>query len=430
MDLLTANDRLGEHPRSWYAATADASPPYPPLDGDEAADVCVVGGGYTGLSAALHLAQSGYSVVLIEANRVGWGASGRNGGQLGAGQRQDQDWLEKAAGKDRARALWDLAEEATALVRTLIDRHAIACDLRPGIVYAAHKPRHVADYHAYAEKLARDYGHHRTIPLDRSEVALALGTEVYHGGLHVLDGAHLHPLNYALGVARAARSAGVRIFERSRMLRRTSTRVETARGAVTARHVLIACNGYHADVESAVAARVMPINNFIVATAPLGAARARALIPGDVAAADSRFVVNYWRMTADHRLLFGGGETYGYRFPADIAALVRRPMARVYPQLRDVALDYAWGGTLAITTNRMPAFQRLGPDVFSAAGYSGHGIAIATLAGKLMAEAVAGTAERFDVFAGLAQRRFPGGAALRWPLLTLAMSWYALRDRL
>jgi gamma-glutamylputrescine oxidase len=430
MDLLTANDRPGEYPASWYAATATPLPPFPALAGMQQADVCVVGGGYTGLSAALHLAEAGHSVVLVEANRVGWGASGRNGGQVGAGQRQDQDWLEKTMGRDRARALWDMAEEAKALVKALVARHAIDCDLQPGIVYAAHKPAFVGEYHAYAERLARDYGYDRIVPLDRAGVATALGTDVYHGGLHYRDSAHLHPLNYALGLARAAAAAGVRIFERSRVVSRDDLGVVTDGGSVAARFVLYACNGYHCDIEPGITARIMPINNFIVATEPLGADRARALMPGRVAAADSRFVVNYWRLSHDHRLLFGGGETYGWRFPDDIAALVRRPLARTYPQFADIALDYAWGGTLAITVNRMPAFQRLAPNVLSASGYSGHGVAIATLAGKLMAEAVAGQAGRFDVFATLPQPRFPGGAALRWPLLVLAMSWYALRDRL
>ncbi len=430
LDLLTANDRPGAHPASWYAETAAPLAPFPALEGEVTADVAIVGGGYTGLSAALHLAEAGFDVVLLEANRVGWGASGRNGGQVGPGQRRDQDWLEQAAGMTRARALWDLAEEARALVRDLIARHAIACDLRPGIVYAAHRPGYVADYHAYAEHLARAYDHHRVVPLDRAATAAALGTEAYHGGLHYLDAAHLHPLDYARGLARAAAAAGVRIFETSRVTARTGARVATARGAVTARHVLLATNGYHGDLEPGIAARVMPINNFIVATAPLGEDRARALIPGDVAAADSRFVVNYWRLTADRRLLFGGGESYGYRFPADIAAVVRPRLLGVYPGLADLALTHAWGGTLAITTNRMPAFQRLDAATFSAAGYSGHGVAIATLAGKLMAEAVAGDATRFDVFAGLPQRPFPGGPALRWPLLALAMTWFSLRDRL
>ncbi len=430
LDLLTANDQPGAHPASWYAETAAPLAPFPELKGETTADVAIVGGGYTGLSAALHLAEAGFDVALLEANRVGWGASGRNGGQVGPGQRQDQDWLERVAGRTRARALWDLAEEARALVSDLIARHRIACDLKPGIVYAAHRPGDVADYHAYAAHLARDYGYDRITPLDRLGVAAALGTDAYHGGLFYPDAAHLHPLNYARGLARAASGAGARIFETSRVLRRSSGRIETAAGAVTAPHVVLATNGYHGDLDPAVSARVMPINNFIAVTEPLGEARARALIPDDVAAADSRFVVNYWRLTADHRLLFGGGESYGYRFPADIAAVVRPRLLGVYPGLADVAITHAWGGTLAITTNRMPAFQRLDPATYSAAGYSGHGVAIATLAGRLIAEAVSGDATRFDVFAGIPQRPFPGGAALRWPLLALAMTWYGLRDRL
>ncbi|MFO1208493.1 MAG: FAD-binding oxidoreductase [Amaricoccus sp.] len=429
LDLLTANDRPGAYPSSWYAAVADPLAPFPPLAGDIAADVCVVGGGYTGLSAALHLAEQGFDVALLEASRVGWGASGRNGGQVGTGQRRDQDWLERTFGHDRAHALWDMAEEAKALVRGLVARHRIACDLRPGIIHAAHRPGFVAEYHAEAEHLARAYGYDMIESLDRFGLRAILGSDGYFGGALDRGGAHLNPLDYALGLARAAAAAGVRIFEGSRV-ERVGPPVATASGRVRARFVLLACNGYLGGLAPAVSARVMPINNFIVATEPLGEARARALIANGAAVADSRFVVNYFRTSADHRLLFGGGESYGWRFPSDIAGLVRPRMLAVFPELPDVAIDYAWGGTLAITVNRMPAFQRLAPDVLSASGYSGHGVAMATLAGKLMAEAVQGTAGRFDVFATLPQPPFPGGAALRWPLLVLAMSWYALRDRL
>jgi gamma-glutamylputrescine oxidase len=430
LDLLTANDRPGVHAPSWYAEDARLTSPEPPLAGETAADVAVVGGGYTGLSAALHLAEAGHDVVLLEANRVGWGASGRNGGQVGPGQRQDQDWLEAQAGKAAARTFWDLAEEAQALVRALVARHGIDCDFRPGIVYAAHKLAYVAEYHAYGEKLARDYGYDGALPLDAVGVAAMLGTEAYFGGLHYPRAGHLQPLAYAAGLARAAKAAGARIFEGSRVVRHARGRVETTQGAVAAKAVVLATNGYGGGLAPAVAARVMPINNFIVATEPMGEARARALIPQGVAAADSRFVVNYWRLSPDGRLLFGGGESYGYRFPRDIAGLVRPRMLGVYPGLADLRITHAWGGTLAITVNRMPAFQRLGDGTYSAAGYSGHGVAIATLAGKLIAEAVGGDAGRFDVFARLPQPRFPGGAALRWPLLVLAMSWYGLRDRL
>jgi gamma-glutamylputrescine oxidase len=429
MDLLTANDRPGAYPPSWYAATATPLAPFPALAGETRADVCVIGGGYTGLSAALHLAEAGLDVVLLEANRVGWGASGRNGGQVGSGQRQDQDWLERAVGLDRARALWEMGEDAKALVRELIARHAIACDLAPGIVYAAHKPGYAPQYRDYAEKLVRDYGYAEAEPLDRTAIASLLGTEAYHGGYLDRGAAHLHPLNYALGLARAAAAAGARIFEGSRA-GAVNPEARTAAGTVKADFVVLATNGYLGDLVPEVAARVMPINNFISATEPLGASTAQALIRDNRAVADSRFVVNYFRLTPDHRLLFGGGESYGWRFPRDIAGVVRPRMLAIYPQLSGARIDHAWGGTLAITVNRMPAFQRVASNLFSAAGYSGHGVALATLAGRMLAEAVRGTAGRFDLLADLPKPRFPGGTALRWPLLVLAMSWYALRDRL
>jgi gamma-glutamylputrescine oxidase len=432
-DLLTANDRPGTHPPSWYAATAKPLAPFPALEGGIGADVCIVGGGYTGLSAALHLAEAGFDVALLEAQRVGWGASGRNGGQVGSGHRRDQAWLEKAYGRERARMLWDVAEEAKALVRGLVARHGIDCDLKPGILHAAHKPAHVAEYHAEAEALARDYGYDEIEPLDRAGLAAVLGSPAYYGGAYDRGGAHLHPLDYALGLARAASGAGVRIFEGSRVLAvEAGARPEarTGAGRVRARFLVVAANGYLGGLVPAVAARVMPINNFIVATEPLGEGRAQQLIRNEAAVADSRFVVNYFRLSSDRRLLFGGGESYGWRFPKDIAGVVRPRMEAVFPQLAGVGIDYAWGGTLAITVDRMPAFQRLGPAVLSAGGYSGHGVALATLAGKLMAEAVAGTAGRFDVLAALPQADFPGGSGFRRSLLVMAMSWYALRDRL
>jgi gamma-glutamylputrescine oxidase len=425
MDLLTANDRPGEYPASWYAATADLLPPFPRLEGDLRADVAIIGGGYTGLSAALHLSERGYSVVLLEAHRVGWGASGRNGGQVGSGQRQDQDWLEETFGRDRARALWDLGEEAKALVKDLIARHEIACDWRDGIAYVAHKPSDAAAYQRYAERIARDYGY-PVEPLDAGRSADLLGTPVFFGGLLDPGAGHLHPLNFALGLARAAVTAGARIFERSRVTRIEGTAAETGEGRVKADYLILAANGYLGGLAPAVASRVMPINNFIMTTEPL----AEPPIPSGIAVADSRFVVNYWRPTPDGRLLFGGGESYGYRFPAEVAAKVRRAFARIYPKLAEAPVSHAWGGTLAITTNRMPAFQRLGPATYSASGYSGHGVAMATFAGKLIAEAVSGTAGRFDLLADLPQQRFPGGDRLRWPLLVLAMTWFALRDRL
>jgi gamma-glutamylputrescine oxidase len=429
MDLLTANDRAGEYPPSWYAATAISAPRRPPLDGAATADLCVIGGGYTGLSTALHAARTGLSVVVLEAQRVGFGASGRNGGQVGSGQRLDQHVLEARVGRDTARVLWDMAEEAKALVRTLA-ADMPGTDWRPGIVHALRRPGEVKAARAYADHLAQHYGYAQIEPLDRDALAALIGTGVYAGGEIDRGAGHLHPLNFALGLAAAAEAAGARIHEGARVTRIVQgdpARVETAAGHVTARHVVVACNGYLGGLVPEVAARVMPINNFIVATEPLGD---RMPLAEPVAVADSRFVVNYWRATPDGRILFGGGETYGYRFPADVASVVRPAMARVYPALARDRFAYAWGGTLAITTTRAPALLRVAPNILASSTCSGHGIALSTLAGRVVAEAVAGQAGRFDVLGSLRPPAFPGGAALRWPLLVLAMTWFAMRDRL
>ena len=432
MNLLDANDRQGEYPASWYAATAEPPAPFAPLRGEARADVCVVGGGYTGLSAALHLARAGVDVVLVEAHRVGFGASGRNGGQLGSGQRLGQDTLERMLGRDVARLLWDQSEAAKALVKGLIADHAIDCDLKPGVAAAGSTPGDVDALHAYAELLHRDYGYTRGEILDAAAFQALCPSPDYKGGVLDMGAAHLHPLRFAFGLAQAAAAAGVRIHEGTRVQRIAPGRiatVQTATGRVLADHVILGCNGYLGGLERKVAARVMPINNFIVATEPLGAEADRVL-RRDVAVADSRFVVNYFRLSSDRRLLFGGGETYGYRFPRDIAALVRRPMTRIFPHLRDVRIDHAWGGTLAITMKRMPYVARVAPNVLSASGYSGHGVGNAVQAGKLLAEATRGPSDGFAAFNAIPHPTFPGGGLFRTPTLKLAMSWYAMRDRL
>ncbi|WP_343081265.1 FAD-binding oxidoreductase [Ostreiculturibacter nitratireducens] len=431
MNLLFANDRRGEYPKSWYAETAAPFERFAPLKGATRADVCIVGGGYTGLSAALHLAERGFDVALLEAHRVGFGASGRNGGQVGSGQRLEQDALERMAGRDAARALWDLSEEAKALVRDLIAAHGMSLTFHPGIVHACRTQAEVDHARAHAEMLARDYSYDAVEPLDRDGLREILPSEAYVGGDIDRGAGHVHPLNFAIGLAKAAAAAGVRIHEGAHVHhieKGSKAVVQTGEGRVECDHVILACNGYLGGLDGQVASRVMPINNFIVATEPLGA-RAAEVLRENVAVADTRFVVNYWRLSEDGRLLFGGGESYGYRFP-DIVKTVRKPMLQVYPGLRDVRITHAWGGTLAITVNRMPYFARVAPNVLSASGYSGHGVAMATMAGKILAEAVAGQAERFDLMARLPARRFPGGAGLRWPLLVLAMSWYSMRDRL
>lgn len=430
MNLLYANDRRGQHAPSWYAATAVPAPEHPPLRGQVRADVAIIGAGYTGMSAALHLAQAGLSVVVLEAHRIGWGASGRNGGQVGSGQRRDQAYLTARLGRENARRLWDLAEDAKTLVHDLIQRHRMpGVDWRPGIVHAARHPAEVDAAHAEAATLARNCGYDRIEPLDRAQITAILGTDAYAGGTLDHGAAHLHPLNFALGLARAAAAAGARIHELTEVQAIRHGRpaaLDCATGAVIADHVIVAANGYLGRLLPEVAARVMPINNFIIATEPLGA---RAPMTRPVAAADSRFVVNYWRQTPDGRLLFGGGESYGWRFP-DIARTVRRAMRPVYPDLADVRIDHAWGGTLAITVTRNPYFHRIAPNILTATGYSGHGVALATLAGQILAAAIASQTGQFDLLSCLPVPRFPGGTLLRHPALALAMTWYSLRDRL
>ena len=431
MNLLHVNDGPGQYPPSWYAATAEALPPFPALEGEARADVCVVGGGFTGLSAALHLRERGLDVVLLEAQRVGFGASGRNGGQVGSGQRLEVDELERRFGLEQSRRLWGFGEEAKALVRDLIARHDIPADWRDGVAHAFWQGRDVPHDHALAERLARDYGYDKVEVLDRDGMRALVDSPAYQGGSVDWGAGHIHPLAFALGLARAAAKAGVRLHERAEVTaieEGDDAVVRTANGAVRARHVVLAANGYLGGLNRQVAARVMPINNFILATEPLGA-RAETLIRRGIAVADSKFVVNYFRLSPDGRLLFGGGESYGYRFP-DIVQTVRKPMLQVFPDLADARIDHAWGGTLAITMSRLPCFARPAPNILSASGYSGHGVALATLAGRVLAEAVAGQAERFDVLAGLPTPPFPGGAALRSPVLVLAMTWYSLRDRL
>lgn len=423
----------GAHPSSWYVATARGLVEYPVLRGALTADVCVVGAGYTGLSTALHLAERGYSVVVLEAQRVGWGASGRNGGQIGTGQRREEAWLEARFGLDTARQLFCLAEESKALVRARISRHAIDCEPGSGQLLCAAKPAHMDALKRRADKLARDYDYPYQRCVARSELSGMLGSSLYVGASLDAQAMYLHPLNYALGLARACTDAGVRIFEQSAVSGHGGAvplTVRTVGGEVRTRCMVLACNGYLDALQPRLAATIMPINNFIVATAPLGATRARALIRDDVCVHDTRFVVNYFRLSADHRLLFGGGENYRRGFPADIGAFVRPYLLRVFPQLADVPLEYAWGGALGISRTRLPHLGRLAPNLFFAQGYSGHGISIASLAGRLIAEAVAGQAERFDVLATLPAPRWPGGTLLRWPLLVLGMLYYSLRDRL
>ncbi len=397
------------------------------------ADVCVIGGGYTGLSAALNLAERGLDVVLLEAERIGFGASGRNGGLIGSGQRKDVLETEALFGYEKSRLLWDFAEEAKADIASRVERHAIACDLQRGQLVGIHTRRYAGWARTLSEALAERYDYPDTQALDAEATRAMVATDAYIEGFFDPHAAAIHPLNFTLGLARACEAAGVRLFEGSRVSGYTESdpaTIRTSNGTVTASFIVLACNGYLDELEPRVAGKIMPINNFVVTTEPLGESRAGALISGRYGVHDSRFVVNYYRLTHDHRLLFGGGENYRRGFPGDIAAFVRPYLLNVFPQLADVAIDHAWGGTLSVTVNRLPHIGRLRPNLFFAQGYSGHGISTAAFAGKLIAEAVTGTAERFDVLASLPIRRFPGGTLLRYPGMVLGMLYYGLRDRL
>lgn len=422
------------HPAgSWYARTAQPFTSSGALRGDIRTDVCVIGAGYTGLGAALELAERGAKVAVLEAAEVGSGGSGRNGGQVHTGQRRDQPWLEATMGADNALALWRLAEDARAHLHRLIGHHAIACDFRPGLIHARHRRGGEGADAADVERMARRYGYDQLSLVDAGALAADLGTDIYHGGLIDRGGGHLHALNLALGLARAAMAAGAVIHEhsRARAWRREAGRivVETDAGRVLCDQLLLTGDGYLDALSGSARARVMPINNFILVTEPLGDL-APAIIGSDAAVADTRFVINYFRKTPDGRLLFGGGENYSPAFPRDIAAFVRRRMLKIYPQLAEVRVTHAWGGTLGITPHRVPYVRELAPGVRVAAGYSGQGVVLAPYFGKLLADAVSGETGGFDLLSRLPVPAFPGGRWLRAPLTVAGLTWYALRDRL
>lgn len=424
---------MTDYVASYYAATRLAAPAHPPLAGDVDCDVCVVGAGIAGTSTALHLAQRGYRVVLLEAARVGWGASGRSGAQALFDVAAGEEKTAALIGPADARRIWDMTVEGLDLMRDLIARHAIACDYVPGQMHVAVKARQVVDLRRWVDRLHERYGYTSLRFLPEEEVRALIASDRYLGGTFDARSGHLHPLNYTLGLAAAATSAGVRIFEGSRALGWEGSdplHVRTATGSVRCRHLALCGNAWLGDTAPPLARRIMPVGTYIVATEPLGEARARALIANDAAVTDVNWILDYFRRSRDHRLLFGGRVSYSGLDPFNTANATRHRMLQVFPQLRDAHIDFSWGGYVDITMNREPDFGRLAPNVYYVQGFSGHGIVLAGIAGKLLAEAVAGTAERFDVFSRIPHREFPGGALLRRPALVLAMAWYRLKDLL
>ena len=422
---------LEGHIHSYYSATAHPADAHPLLRGSLDCDVCIVGAGIAGCSSALHLAERGYQVVLLEGERVGWGASGRSGAQALPGFACGQEKIAGLVGRDDARALWDVSVEGLTLMRTLISRHHIDCDWVDGQLQAAIKQRHRTELEKQAIELERDYGYRSQRLFEQAELRKHLQTERYIAGLYDSNSGHLHPLNYTLGLAAAARRQGVRIFENTRALRFENgnpVRVTTPDGAVRCRHLILCGNTSLDGTAPALARKIIGVATYIIATEPLGAERAQALIANNMAVSDMNWVLDYFRRSADHRLLFGGRVSYSGFDPAGTARATRVRMLKVFPQLADIKVEYSWGGHVDITLNRAPHFGRLAPNVYFLQGFSGHGIALTGIGGKLIAEAVAGTAERFDVFARIPHREFPGGQALRRPALVLAMLYYRLRD--
>lgn len=403
------------------------------LRGDVHADVCVIGGGIAGCSAALHLAARGYEVVLLEARFVGYGASGRSGGQTIFGLAVSQKALVAQIGAADARRLFDLSIEALDITQALVREHSIDCDYRPNHVHVATKARHLQELRDWNRELHDEYGYQSVRLLDRAELQAHVRSERYLGGLIDSRSGHLHPLKYTQGLARAAEAAGARIFENTQALSYADgaeVRIRTAQGGVRCRQLVLCGNAYLGPLAPALARRILGVGTYIIATEPLDPARALSLLPSNAAVADVNWILDYFRLSADHRILFGGRVSYSALEPKRLAESMRRRMARVFPQIADVKVEYTWGGYLDITRSRAPDFGRLAPNVFYLQGFSGHGMSLTGLAGQLVAEAVAGTAERFDVFARLPHRDFPGGRWLRRPSLVLAMLYFRIRDLL
>ena len=422
---------MSADPPSYYVASATPPVARPRVSSDIEADVCVVGGGFTGLSAALHLAEAGARVALAEAERVGFAASGRNGGQIHTGYRKTQAQLEQWLGEIHARDLWSLAEEAKTMQHELTARHDINCALKEGIIIAAHNKRAVKPLAEDTEHLIRAYGYTDARMMNATETAAVTGTDVYSAARFDKGGGHLHPLNFARGLACAAEAAGAVIYENSPALRMDDEGKRVTLvcdvGRVNADHLLLACDAFTGALAPQLSKYIAHVESYITATAPLPDALYDAVLPCGAAVADTRHVLDYYRKSADRRMLFAGREAY-WNPPQDIAGLVRPRMLHVFPQLRDVAIDYAWRGTVGITVTRMPHFGRLSERVLFAHGYSGQGVALSVMGGKLLAEAAMGHSKRFDVMARVPARAIPGGMLLRKPLVTAALLAYKILD--
>jgi gamma-glutamylputrescine oxidase len=427
---MTSN--INTSPATYYHATRNAFPASPCLTDTLETDICVIGGGLTGVSTALHLAERGFSVAVLEAQEIGHGASGRNGGQLVSGYSCEMDRIRQEVGIEVSKTFWDMAAEALADVDARVARHAIACDRRSGYFFAAFNRGQMTGLEEMHREWQDLYGYDKTQLVAREHVGEWVGTEAYHGGLADAGGGQIHPLNYLQGLATAAREAGAQLFEHSAAIaiqRGPRPEVRTARGLVRARYLVLAGNAYLGGLVPEMQSRLAPVSSFVGTTTPLDPEVVARIMPADVAVADCNAALDYYRITGDGRLLFGAGAGYAGREPLALRRYLGGRIRAIFPELAGVTLEHAWSGHIGVTVSRIPDFGRLEPSIYHAQGFSGHGVALTGLAGKLMAEAIAGDAERFDMFAAIKHRTFPGGP-FRVPALVLAMAYYKLRDRL
>jgi len=419
------------HTGSYYAATVNENTDFAPLLGERKADVCVIGAGFTGISTALHLAERGYDVHVVEANKVGWGASGRNGGQMISGISGRKN-ISNNLGGDTDKVFKELRWAGHEIIRERVQSYGIQCDLKYGYLDVAIKKRHVRDLESDFEQLQKDEFPHEFALLSEDETREIIGTSAYVGSLLNMGNGHLHPLNLCIGEARAAVSLGATIYEQSPVVeieRGNRPRVLTQIGAVSADAVVIAGNAYH-TLERKLRDIMFPVNSFIIATEPLSEELVEQINPQDLAVCDPNFVLEYFRLSADKRLLFGGRFNY-FDFDPDVIKKNLQPrMVKIYPQLADIGIDYAWGGTIGVPINRVPQLGRISSNIYYCQGYSGHGVNVTHLAGQIMADAVAGTVERFDMFANVKPFIIPGAHWLNKPMVTLGMMYYGIKDRL
>ena len=421
------------HVESYYAATANTQTVRNRLEADMETDVCVIGAGFSGISSALHLAESGHRVVVLEASRVGWGASGRNGGQIVNGFSRDLIEIESRYGVEAATAIGQMALSGGDIIRQRIEKYNIKCDLKAGNVFAAFTSKQLKGLAAMHENWQK-HGHDQLEMMDASDIRQHIETDRYVGGLLDRKGGHIHPLNLCLGEAAAVESLGGQIFEQSAVtgIQSKGDRqvVNTAFGSVTANKVVVCGNAYLGHVVPEIENKIMPVSTQIITTEVLGEETCQRLMPGQTCVEDTNYMLDYYRMTADHRLLFGGGSTYGGAEPSSIVNKLRPNLEKTFPELKGVGIDFAWSGNFALTMTRIPHFGQIGESVFFIHGYSGHGVTATHLAGKLIAQAIDGQPEQFRHFSDLPFYPLPGGRLFRVPLSVIGSWWYITRDKL